>query len=470
MKSVLEQFENILSQLQQVPTASHRVSDLDLMSPADISQLRAWNPTPPTPRLVATIHELVRQVATKQPSAPAVSAFDGNLTYAQLDALASRLAHHLRGLGVGLETAVGLIFEKTMWAVVAKLAVLKAGGIVVPLNYKHPRHRIQGILEVTGARVLLTSTHFDVCRDLACEVITVDQQLLDSLPDNDHPACSSVLSGSAAFTLFTSGSTGTPKGVNLDHGSLARILLDLGSRCGSSTRTRILQFSAYTFDLGIAEIFATLLHGGCVCVISETDRMGDLAGAMEAAGVNTAWLTPTVAGLLSPRDVPTVRTMLFAGEALKREVLEKWVSAGVSLFNGYGPTECTVITVLNGPITDTSEASNIGRAIGGSNLWVVDPTDYHQLVPIGAVGELLIDGSVLARGYLNDAAKTAEVFVEVPSWVSQVHGMGCSSPEERRFYRTGDLVRQMPDGTLESRRPPGYADQDPRAEDRDWRD
>lgn len=449
MKSVLEQFENILSQLQQVPTASHRVSDLDLMSPADISQLRAWNPTPPTPRLVATIHELVRQVATKQPSAPAVSAFDGNLTYAQLDALASRLAHHLRGLGVGLETAVGLIFEKTMWAVVAKLAVLKAGGIVVPLNYKHPRHRIQGILEVTGARVLLTSTHFDVCRDLACEVITVDQQLLDSLPDNDHPACSSVLSGSAAFTLFTSGSTGTPKGVNLDHGSLARILLDLGSRCGSSTRTRILQFSAYTFDLGIAEIFATLLHGGCVCVISETDRMGDLAGAMEAAGVNTAWLTPTVAGLLSPRDVPTVRTMLFAGEALKLEVLEKWVSAGVSLFNGYGPTECTVITVLNGPITDTSEASNIGRAIGGSNLWVVDPTDYHQLVPIGAVGELLIDGSVLARGYLNDAAKTAEVFVEVPSWVSQVHGMGCSSPEERRFYRTGDLVRQMPDGTLE---------------------
>lgn len=449
MQSVMEQFDNILSQLQKLPTASpSRLSDLDLMSPADMRQLRTWNPAPPPRRLEATMHGIVRQVVTSQPGAPAVSAFDGELTYGQLDALSSRLAHHLRGLGIELETAVGLMFKKTVWAVVAKLAVLKAGGIVVPLNHKHPKHRIQGIIKGTGARLLLTSDDFDVCQELGCDVITIDGQFLNSLSDNENPSCISVHSGSPAFTLFTSGSTGTPKGVTLDHGSLASILLDLGSRCGTTKDTRILQFSAYTFDLGIAEIFATLLLGGCVCIISEGNRMGDLAGAMEAAGVNTAWLTPTVAGLLSPAEVPTVHTMLFAGEALKREVLEKWMSPGVSLFNGYGPTECTVVTVLNGPITNTSDGAVIGRAIGGSNLWVVDPTDYHQLVPVGAVGELLVDGSVLSRGYLDDAAKTAEVFVPEPAWLSQLQPTACS-PKERRFYRTGDLVRHMPDGTLE---------------------
>ena len=448
MQNVLEQFDNILSQLQLPTASSGRVGDLDLMSPADMRQLRAWNPTPPPPRFEATMHGLIHQVAIKKPDTPAVSAFDGELTYSQLDALATRLANHLCGLGVRLETAVGLMFEKTVWTIVTKLAILKAGGVVVPLNHKHPKHRLQGIVGVTGAKLLLTSTDFDVCQGLGCDVITVNQRLLDSLPDNGNPACSSVHASNAAFILFTSGSTGTPKGVTLEHGSITRNFLELGSRCGTNSSTRILQFSAYTFDLGIAEIFATLLLGGCVCVISEEDRMGDLAGAIVAAGVNTTWLTPTVAGLLSPAEVPAVHTILFAGEALKREVLEKWISSGVSLFNGYGPTEGTVVTSLNGPITDINDEANIGRVVGGSNLWVVDPTDHHRLVPVGSVGELLIDGTVLSRGYVKDPAKTAEVFVEAPSWLSQLHPTA-SSPKGRGFYRTGDLVRQMPDGALQ---------------------
>ncbi|KAL2106447.1 hypothetical protein VUR80DRAFT_6701 [Thermomyces stellatus] len=452
VEAVLEQFGHVLSQLRQAVSpqdnGAHpvRISDLDLISPLDMRKLRAWNHGCPPPQLSATMHDLVHRKSVEQPDAAAVSSFNGELNYSELDALASRLAHHLRDIGVRTETPVGLMFEKTKWAVVAKLATLKAGGTIVALNHKHPRHRIEGILEATQAKVLLASRQFDLCQDLEGRRVTVvDQQLLDGIPDRDGSPCDSVRPDNAAFVLFTSGSTGKPKGVVLEHGSVASNLLELGARCGSGPESRVLQFSAFTFDLSIAEIFSTLFHGGCVCLISEEDRMSDLAGAMEAARVNTAWLTPTVAGLLTPRDVPSVRSILFAGEALKVEALGRWIDTGVKLFNGYGPTEASVVTSVNGPIAHTEDPSNIGRALSGMNLWVVDPTDYHQLVPVGNVGELLIDGSVLAREYLGDPKKTADAFVTRPSWLGRFHS---ETGPSRRFYRTGDLVQQTQDGTL----------------------
>lgn len=179
------------------------------------------------------------------------------------------------------------------------------------------------------------------------------------------------------------------------------------------------------------------MRGGCVCVPSETDRFNNLAEAINRLDVNFMDITPTVAGLLQPSQVPKVKGLSLGGEALTRENIDTWGNA-VTLHCCYGPSECSINSVWNGDLLRSSEATNIGKSIG-SVSWVVNPSDHNQLVPIGVAGELLIEGPILARGYLNDPEKTSKAFIMNPAWAN---GQG------RRFYKTGDLVRQNSDGSL----------------------
>ena len=453
MQNLLERFEHLFSELQieassgDAETKNRLVGEIDMLSPRDMARIREWNTWSQltSPKADACVHELVHQQQLDQPESPAVCAWDGNLSYAQLENLASRLAYHLVNLGVGPETAVVHVFEKSKWAIVAQLATLKAGGVVVPVNHQHPTRRIQGIIEATGASIILTSSSSDRYSRLASHALIVDQQLLAQLPDRNKPVREVVRPTNAAFIIFTSGSTGIPKGVVLEHGAVVTSLQAHGPLYGAGRSTRTLQFSAYTFDVSIAEIFTTLVFGGCVCVVSEEERVSNLAAAMDAARVNFSFLTPTVASLLNPPDIPTLETLVFLGERLEPEVLESWIDDGhVRLFNAYGPAECTILATFSRPITDKSQGPNIGTALAGGNLWVVHPSG-HQLVPIGSAGELLIEGSLLARGYLGDEEKTSQAFVTDPAWLRRFDSKPASG---RRLYRTGDLVRQNQDGSL----------------------
>lgn len=178
------------------------------------------------------------------------------------------------------------------------------------------------------------------------------------------------------------------------------------------------------------------MRGGCVCVPSEAERFNDLAGAINRLDVNFMDITPTVASLLHPSEVPKVRGLSLGGEALTRENIDVWGKA-VTLHCCYGPSECSINSVWNGNLLRSSEATNIGKSIG-SVSWVVNPSNHDRLMPVGAAGELLIEGPILARGYLNDAEKTSKAFIIDPAWT-----LG-----GRRMYKTGDLVRQNADGSL----------------------
>jgi amino acid adenylation domain-containing protein len=248
----------------------------------------------------------------------------------------------------------------------------------------------------------------------------------------------------AAWYIFTSGSTSIPKGVVLEHASIVASLQAHGARYAGPV-TKALQFSAFNFDASISDVFTTLIYGGCVSVIAEEARLNNLAESIRNVCANFAFLTPTVAGLLKPHEVPTLETIVLVGEALNPEVLEDWVGSHVRLFNAYGPSECSILTTFSSEIVDKDLARNIGTALAGSNLWVVDPTDHHELVPVGCVGELLVEGPLLARGYLGDDQKTADSFVTPPAWVQRYNFNPNSS---RRFYKTGDLVSQEMDGSL----------------------
>ena len=261
------------------------------------------------------VHDLFAEQAQARPDAPAICAWDGELTYGELDVLSTELAGHLVELGVKAEDMVPLCFEKSMWTVVAMLAVLKASGAFVPLDPDHPQNRHEEILKQTKASLVLTSAqHVLLWADSALEVVTVSEaSLRQLLPDTGHVQPLS-RPGNAAYTIFTSGSTDMPKGVVLEHQEVSTSCLGHGAAFCLTRRTRTIQFAAYTFDACIAEIVTTLVHGGCVCVPSEAERRNDIVRTIDSANVNWAFLTPSVACLLDPYTVLSLEVLALGGE------------------------------------------------------------------------------------------------------------------------------------------------------------
>jgi len=419
------------------------IGNLDLITPEDKEKLLSWN-RPPPDAVQVTLDELVGAQITKTPQAVAICTRDCKLTYAQLDAAAGRLAQHLVSFGVGPETLVGLCMDKSEFAVISMLAVLRAGGAVVPLGVQFSNSRIKIFLADAEISVVLVDiAQAKRFNTLVPHPFIVNPSLLNSLPAPRTPALSRASPSNPAWVIFTSGSTGVPKGVVLEHQALCSGILAAGVRYSVTPSTRNFQFSAFTFDVSITDIFTTLAYGGCVCIPSERDRTDGIASVMNDLAVTFAVLTPTVTSLLNPESVPTsLDTIVFVGEAIKTAAVEPWVGR-VKVFNGYGPAECSIYSVINGPILRPEDAPIIGSPVS-NRLWVTDPLDHNFLVPIGTPGELLIEGPALARSYLNDSEKTAKSFVLDPYFISSLH-----LPPGRRMYRTGDLVRQnCDDGSL----------------------
>jgi amino acid adenylation domain-containing protein len=421
-----------------VLNAKRRISTLDHVSQRHLQQIQNWNVMPAT--MNECVHDKFAHWVKVQPDAPAICGHDGQYTYAELDAATNRLAQHLVKLGVGPEVFVPTCFDKSSFAVVAMLSVLKAGGAAVPLDATHPRSALQTRLEDAGSTVVLTTAErAEKFEGLASEVVVVDSAFLESLPLLERPACTSVAPHNPCFVIFTSGSTGRPKGVVLEHSAIVTSAEAHGSKIGLGQGSRMLQFASYTFDNSLEEMFTSLQRGACVCVPSEADRVNDLAGAIARLNVNIMDLTPTVAALLKPADVPTIKRLCLGAEPLTKALVDLW-SPHVILVGQYGPSEASI----NSAFKDFSyggEATNIGKAVG-CVTWVVDPDNRNRLMPIGCKGELLLEGPILSRGYLNDPEKTNAAFIFDPEWARAAGTSG------RRFYCTGDLVQYTSEGEM----------------------
>ncbi|GKZ51628.1 nonribosomal peptide synthase, partial [Aspergillus brasiliensis] len=419
------------------------ISEVDLVGAAHKEQLLSFN-THPLPRANRLIFTKFEELARVKPDAPAVCAWDGEWTYGQLDEVSNRLAHYLRTLGVGPEAVVPHCFPKSGWTIVTCLAILKAGGAFVGLDPTHPRKRLEGLVQEAGANVVCVAPQnqhlFEGCENLS--IVAITPEFVAELPSKAGPACASIQPNNTACVVFTSGTTGRPKAVVVEHASMATLADLMGPAVRIGPEARVFQFASYTFDTSNQDIFTTLQRGGCVCVPSDEDRVNDIPGALNRLRANHAHLTSTVISLMRPEQVPQLRWLFSAGEPLTRENVEIWAPA-VELYNSYGPAESSVaVTCTPTRLSVNGSPANIGQAFG-SWAWIVDPSDHHKLMPLGAVGELLLEGPLLARHYLNNAAQTAAAFVEDPRWAKNM------TPDRiRRFYRTGDLCRFNRDGSL----------------------
>jgi amino acid adenylation domain-containing protein len=446
IQRLFSQFAHLLHQLCLEDPAM-TVSDARKICPADVTEISNWNSIAPR-AFEACVHDLIDQRIWTQPDALAIHAWDGELSYRSLGDLSSRLASHLAcHENVGPEILVPLCFDKSMWAIVAMLAVLKAGAACVFLDPNHPKVRLKTIIDELGERcansILTSASRAHLFHGMMPRVLVVCPHFLDTLPTDLGPITKKAGPRNPAFVVFTSGSTGKPKGIILEHVALCSSALNHGPVIKLGTHSRVLQFAAYTFDISIGDICATLIFGGCVCTPSEHDRMNNLAGVIRSMAVNQVCLTPTVASHIQPKDVPGLQVLVVAGEAMTREIVEQWADH-VSLINMYGPAECTIFCVGKPDIKRNDQPNIIGHGVGAS-VWITDPHDSNILTPVGGVGELLIEGPILARGYLNGEAQTEVAFVKNPAWIAELSS-GIRS--RRLLYKTGDLAHYNSDGSV----------------------
>lgn len=441
--NVMNTFVQALQNITEHPETKAR--HLDIVSRSDHKQILEWNTHMPE-AINRCVHDLVAEQTALRPSAPAIRGWDADFTYEALDLSASRLASYLSLYGVCPDSFVCLCFEKSAYAIVAMLGVLQAGGAYVSLDAMNPMEALKLRIEDTRAKIILTSPCYSGIFDgMGLHVVPIDQAFLDSLASLKRNPSMFAQPENPCAVIYTSGSTGRPKGVVLEHRALVTSFAAHGSALGVGPEVRTLQFANYTFDISIQDIFTTLTRGGVVCVLSEHDRINDLAGAVQRLKANWLDLTPTVATYLNPLDMPSVKKLLLAGEPVTKTVLEVW-GGHADIQACYGPSECSIYSTHRKEFANTSEPTCLGRTIGCVS-WLVDPADHNQLLPIGREGELLLEGPILARGYLHDLEKTANAFIENPTWALE-RNRSITSDSSRRMYKTGDLMRYSSDGTL----------------------
>ena len=453
---MLYQFKSIVEQLNLETTRP--VDSLKLMSPEDEERLLDWNRVVPE-AVNECAHEVILRTVQKTPDALAVDAWDVDLRYWELDSFSTKLAHHLQSMGVGPETIVPLCFEKSGWSVVALLAVIKAGGAFVFLDPNFPRSRLQEIIRQVQAKFILTSLAQAGLWNSELQVQVVDEVFLELLPSFANIPESGVTPANALYVIFTSGSTGTPKGCVVQHSNFLTGAQAQAKRASMTAQSRVLQVASYSFDVSILEMVTAMTVGACICVPNERAKSRSIAAVINDMRITWSFLTPSVVKLMKPSDVPNLKTLILGGEALTTHNVETWAEH-VQLANGYGPSECSIAAAGNPNLKPTTDPANIGKAVGAV-CWITEPDDHNRLAPLGTIGEvkpgrsanfvmnanlrsqILIEGPIVARGYLNNPEKTAEVFIEDPTWASKQNGQ-----PPRRMYKTGDLAYFNEDGSI----------------------
>lgn len=431
-------FVRLLALLGESPERA--IGELPLLDDMERQQLDEWGRRPDEPAR-GLLPELLSAQAGATPGAIALIAGEATLDYAELERRSNRLAHRLRALGVGPETRVGLLAGRGLELMLALLAVVKAGGAYVPLDADYPSERLAWMIEDSGMQLLLGHRRVLDGLELPAELTAL---ALEGLEAGDYPQTPPALALDAdnlAYVIYTSGSTGRPKGVGVCHGALSERLHWMRREYALDASDVLLQKAPLGFDVSVWECFLPLIAGSRLVLAADGEHRDPrrLAELVRAHGVTCLHFVPPLLQLFIEEGIAgechSLKHLFSGGEVLSGELCRRVHERlpQVALHNRYGPTE-TAINVTHWRCTSEERARvPIGRPL--ANVLCELRDSELELAPAGAVAELWLGGSGLARGYLERPALTAERFVP--------------GEDGERLYRTGDLARWCGDGVLE---------------------
>lgn len=443
---LLQQVQTIFHDLCVLPTST-TLGQLDLAGEEDLNRIWDWNAAVPE-TVDEFLHELVAEQAQRNPDKTAILAHDGQLTYKQLDEYSSNLASQLLTQGIDVDSFVPLCFEKSMLVPVAMLAVIKTGAAFSVMDVSYPESRLKVISNSLRAPLILaSSTQLELAKCLADEVFIVSHVSCTSTSDIGKGHFCEALSRDTSrimYVCFTSGTTGVPKGAMVTHKNFASALVAQTRALNVGPDARVYDFCSHSFDMHYWHTWAALISGACLCVPSHDDRLENLEGSISSFRSTVAFLTPSVARTIDPREIPTMEKLLLGGEAVTPVDVSRW-REDVELWEGYGPTECTPWSMLS-RLQVPESASNIGKGCG-TTPWICNPHNHNELMGIGAVGELVLEGPLVGLGYVGQPERTAAAFFENPQFL--IRGSSTRRGRYGRLYHTGDLARYSFDGTIE---------------------
>jgi amino acid adenylation domain-containing protein len=422
------------------------LSRLPVMTADEAARIRGWNATERPYPGAECIHETIARQAAAAPDAVAVVFGDERVTYGELDGRANRLANHLRRLGVGPETRVGVCAERSVELVVALLGTLRAGGGYVPLDPGYPRDRLAYMLADSRVAVLLTQAHLaDRIPPHGARTVRLDADWPQIAAESDAAPRTGVGLDHLAYVIYTSGSTGRPKGAENTHRGIRNRLLWMQDAFGLDADDAVLQKTPFSFDVSVWEFFWPLMTGARLVVARPEGHREPayLARLIGEQGVTTMHFVPSMLqAFLDEPDLSAcapLRRVVCSGEALPAELQARFFERiDAELHNLYGPTEAAVdVTWWPCARDDDRRTVPIGRPIANTRIHLLDAR-LHP-VSIGVAGELYIAGVQVGRGYLGRRGLTAERFVPDPF----------SAEPGARMYRTGDLARWLADGAVD---------------------
>ena len=441
IKRMVGHFRNLLA--SAVANPERRLSELSLLGEDERhQQLVEWNDTGTEFPASVGVHRLFESHAAAAPLSVALIEDNVQISYGELNRRANQLARHLRTLGVGVESRVGIFLPRSLDLVVAELAVLKAGGAYVPLDPQYPLERLSQMLEDAQAAVVVTNQEGeDSLPSQWVQVVMVDtDQAMIAQQSTANLTAEEMTGGETlAYVIYTSGSTGTPKGVAVTHHGLSNLVHWHCDAYQLTPQDRGSLVAGIGFDASAWELWPYLSSGASLVIVSHERVMSQgLLGWLADQGVTVCFLpTPLAEAALweqEPGERNSLRVVLTGGDRLRQRPA---AGLGFALVNNYGPTECTVVATSGAVECDEeTSAPPIGRPIANTQVYVLNAA--MELAPVGVTGELYIGGEQIARGYWNQPAQTAERFVPHPF-----------SAKGERLYRTGDLVRYLPDGNVE---------------------
>jgi amino acid adenylation domain-containing protein/non-ribosomal peptide synthase protein (TIGR01720 family) len=447
--TISRMMEHYLALLEAiVQNLNARITDLPMLTAAEHGQLMAWNETArPYPGDEVTIQRLFEEQVERTPERVAVHFEGEELTYAELNSRANRLARTLQQKGVGPEKLVGICLQRSLEMVVGLLGILKAGGAYVPIDPSYPAERIAYLLEDADVSILLTEASLrEMLPTGQAHVICLDSEWATVAAEDDAPVENGADADNLAYMIYTSGSTGNPKGVMIPQRGICNRLLWMKEKIPLGAEHSVLQKTPFSFDISVWEFFWTLMSGARLVIAKPGGHQeaNYMVKVIQEQRVTHVHFVPSMLQLLLEEEgvenCSSLQLMMAGGEAVTYELQERFFARfpQTALLDLYGPTECSIdSTSWMCRRGDERQIVPIGHPVANTQTYILDK--HLQPVPIGVPGELHISGYGVARGYHKRGDLTNEKFIPNPF----------SGKAGDRMYKTGDLARFLPDGAIE---------------------